>query len=258
MKHDLMKTFKISLITTLIFYGYLILFIWLDLTATWLTAMVSVVCIYVPLFISVGALSLSKAHRYVTFKYALVSTVTKWAFFYTGIVTTINNDLVIIIIITALVISLSADLGMVIAIKKADIKAIQDKIKKQQTRFLEQDIVMKEQYAKYAIHVFILLVITSGLMARVHYFYDIVFHMIIMYFLYRLVVNVYRNPAFTYPLAFIIPYLVLTYIGALMLVRSFSIFDTVWLTLPLAAIIYLPFIVFYIKEQIIIINYREI
>jgi hypothetical protein len=255
MKEKLKRTFLYSIVSTIVFFSYIVIVLIVPEVAS--RPLFSILFIYGPLFASLVSLNSIKAHRYVTFKFGLISTLSKWIVFYLGALFELDLTTIILLLSTAFLISFSAEILMFLSIRKADETEIYMRIKADAPNISSDEMLEREMGMRLMTFAIFALVGSNMVLQRTDQTYDVLLHVILWIFMFIMFNKLRRQKLFVKPIRYIIIYMIFTYLAVLLIVLSTEIFDTFFLLLPFSILIFAPIFIIFYKEGLIIQKYHD-
>lgn len=257
MKEKMIKTFTFSLVTTVVFYGYVVLMMIIKPEETVVLIAITALLLYGSLFVSLFSMNNTKAHRYLTFKYGLVSSVSKWLVFYIGALFEPEALLSIIIVGLGFLVSLTADMLMLRSILVAKEELLIEKIMRNKPRISEHDLNEKQEKLSLTTSIVMIIAGASVVLQRIDELYQIAFHVVLWIFIFLLFKKIHKLKLFVSSFVYVIIYTILIYVAIVIVNRLTDIFDGVFLLLPLVFLMFLPVIVALFKEADVVQKYFD-
>ncbi len=258
MKQSMMKTFRISLVTTVVFYGYLISGLMVAPEPSWVLLVLAIFFVYAPLFGSLFALNTIKAHKYVTFRYGAISVISKWGLMYLAVIgLDVGLPVIYIVFILSFLIALAADIGMFLRIKKTDEAEMKHKMIKDKPKLSQKALTEKELVLKYLTLVIIILTATAIVLVRTNELVDVLFHAVLWVFIVKMLLTVKRHGVLRYAFHYVVIYVVLMYALVSLILWFLQPTDSAIVLLPFAYLIYAPIVNAYFNVSMVIQKYKD-
>ena len=251
------KTFWISLVTTILFYGYIALMSVIRPQESGINIVITAIVLYGSLMFSLFSLNNTGVHRYSTYRYGLSSTTSKWIVFYIGALLEPEHLLGIFIVGSGFLISVFSDLWMLRSILRHPSGMFTETIKRNKPMLSEETLQEKKGKLSLLTQLVILIAAVSVIAQQTDQVYDVLLHVVFWVFVIRFFKKLDQQDLFPGSLHLVVVYTVLIYVGIVALTHFTDIFTGVFLLLPLCFVMFLPIILVLLKEANIVQKYYD-